>query len=96
VGYVHEKSANQSLSYSDVELPLIIQRNQLDLETFHGSLELETHVFRLSKCSRRYIVRPRPIFIVFICSKIFVTVTSGDMNEQKHTEHIVVVNVEER
>lgn len=66
VGNLHKESAHECLSDVDVELSLVIQRHEINLETFHDSLELCADIFCLRERTCGYIIVPGPVPIVLI------------------------------
>ena len=61
---LHEEPADKSLPDVKVERPLVLRRDEIQVETLHDTLKLCANVFGLRECSPGEIIVPRPILIV--------------------------------
>ena len=67
MGHLHEESANEHLPYVVPKPALVRRGNEIDVESFHDTLQLLADVLSLHQRSLRQVVVPRPTSVVQIC-----------------------------
>jgi len=64
---LHEESSNESFTDIGVQFLLILETDEVNVESLHCAFQLFSDVLCLLECTEREIIRPSPIFVMFIC-----------------------------
>ena len=64
---LHEVPAHERLAHVCIQLALVLGRHEIDLVSLHVALQLRPHVICLQQRTAREVVRPRPVFVEFVC-----------------------------
>ena len=63
---LHEESIHQRLSDVGIELLGVVDRDAVNLESFHGPLQLGSNIIGLEQSTLVQVVVPRPVFVITI------------------------------